>query len=794
MINQKSSSKIFGFSKTKPLARNAFRHRRKRWVGVLVICLFVFPCTSCFAKFTMTPEQKITFSQALQQQNENSGLSPYTSQKLDKIIQNYENSSQFSSFDAALKAVNDNSAAERLVNSANVGAYAARSQGENWAVSTFFAPIIAALYVIATFLKYFVGFAGNVLDLTLNPALYNFTGSKMITVGWSAVRDVCNLFFLLALLFIAFCTILQIPKYHARKTLLTLIIMALLINFSKPIAVFIFDGSQLLMNFFLSKMSAGGNQNPSIMYNRATQIADILYNNVQTYAGSESSINLAVQYLFAIVFLFMLMVAYIVIGIFLLIRIVAIMLLIIVSPFAFFASIIPDFKKMSSSWWDALFKYSYFGPAAAFFLYLATGLAQYLPEITKQAGVGASLDILTKNFLHYSLVIVFLYASIIMANKFSLQFSQAIINRANKIMKYGTGLAGLQWSGRKLWEGAKYTGRAAARVTDYKVLAPLGVSPRALWRGWKKGAEEAEREAMEPAEVAARDRWNKLLGRKKPPDYHKNVQFESDVDKYMKEQRTISTEDKALIGVIEKLKDDKSPEARKRVAAALRLMFENNDQNEFMKQYALIDKDFKELGLKSNNPEDLRKALEFILGRAGMDKDQTGRQLHQLGTIALGKGNLANFGMASFNATTGKYEINDGRDEKHQQLTFSRARARNIDVQEKMRRMHWNAILEENADGSSGGIHQTGMALLSDMKQAEISQLNRARSDFIERMYGSRQKIRDFAAANKELSDEQRKNLDSFVKRIEIEFRGTTEKKRGGEGKQTAYDREYYNL
>ncbi|PIW93562.1 MAG: hypothetical protein COZ87_00455, partial [Candidatus Moranbacteria bacterium CG_4_8_14_3_um_filter_43_15] len=130
----------------------------------------------------------------------------------------------------------------------------------------------------------------------------------------------------------------------------------------------------------------------------------------------------------------------------------------------------------------------------------------------------------------------------------------------------------------------------------------------------------------------------------------------------------------------------------------------------------------------------------------------------------------------------------------HQQLTFSRARARNIDVQEKMRRMHWNAILEENADGSSGGIHQTGMALLSDMKQAEISQLNRARSDFIERMYGSRQKIRDFAAANKELSDEQRKNLDSFVKRIEIEFRGTTEKKGGGEGKQTAYDREYYNL
>lgn len=122
------------------------------------------------------------------------------------------------------------------------------------------AVIIGVLAIIVYFCKDFVSLGAQVLDLTLSPNLYNFANSQMVVQGWTVVRDVCNLFFLLLLLFIAMCTILQIEKYHAKKTLLMLIIMALLINFSKPIAVFIFDGSQLLMNFFLSQMGPTGTE------------------------------------------------------------------------------------------------------------------------------------------------------------------------------------------------------------------------------------------------------------------------------------------------------------------------------------------------------------------------------------------------------------------------------------------------------------------------------------------------------------------------------------------------------
>src|SRR4030042_7047561 len=112
-----------------------------------------------------------------------------------------------------------------------------------WLVTTITVVVIFAfvdiLFIIA---KSFVDYM-----LSPDPALYNLN-SAFVQRGWKVIRDICNLFFLLVLLFIAFCTILQIEKSNAKKNLLTLILMALLINFSTPIAIFIFDGSQLAMD------------------------------------------------------------------------------------------------------------------------------------------------------------------------------------------------------------------------------------------------------------------------------------------------------------------------------------------------------------------------------------------------------------------------------------------------------------------------------------------------------------------------------------------------------------------
>ena len=368
------------------------------------------------------------------------------------------------------------------------------------------AVVIGILGVFVAFAKYLVVFSAQVLDFTLNPALYNFTSNKMIVEGWTVVRDVCNLFFLLVLLFIAICTILKIEKYHAKKTLLTLIIMALLINFSKPITIFVFDGSQLLMNFFLDQIgkTGTGSESGSALITKAAEISDFIYQSLPGYWSSkDSSLNMAIQYIFAAVFLFMLAVSYLVTALMLIIRIVAIMMLIIVSPFAFFAAIIPDFSKISSKWWSALFEYSYYGPAAAFFLLLATKLENALPHLSAATnpteGVAKSLteqslQVTVNNITHYLTVLVFLYASIFMAKQFGGAAGAAIVGNANRVMKWAGGMT----KGGGMWGSlARGTGQVTGVSNMYRG-AKEGVSQQPFWRMLtKKGREASSKESQE---------------------------------------------------------------------------------------------------------------------------------------------------------------------------------------------------------------------------------------------------------------------------------------------------------
>ncbi len=627
----------------------------------------------------------------------------------------------------------------------------------NFLKSTLANFLLPLLSIILEFCKMFVGLAAGFLQEMLRPDLYDFTKQTIIQTGWEMVRNVCNMFFLILLLFIAFCTILQIDKYHAKKTLLTLIIMALLINFSKPITVFIFDSSQLLMNFFLKseEMTQDGGYPATIT--EISNIAKMIYDNTTTFwawATSSNSAELAVRDLFAIVFLFMLGVAYISTGLYLLIRIVAMWILIILSPLAFLATAIPDFKSMASSWWNALFKYSFVGPAMIFFLWLSTFLfrSEFLNKISKTKASVISMD----QFIAYLVVVIFLYASIIMGQRFGIQFASTITGAADRTLKWGigtfTGYRAARWTGRKAWQGTKFATKKGLNWFDYTVLAPAGISPKAIKEGWSRQAKEQEDLKRSQAAAAWEDKWNKIFGHKKPPRYKENLQFEAEADKYTREQRSVSVQDSALLGLIKDFKDSDSQEAKAKTAVALRLLFENNDQNEFMKQYILenhkffdkriqkmlenrllregkkindetgvmetdtefyrrIKKEKRKAKLDPNdpnaahNPDTLRAALEYVMrrnfeggdenwqnfGKSDKNDDHIGRQLFQLGTIALPRGNHNNYGMGHFDARANSYRISDSATN----MAYGLAKTVNINSQEKMRTLHWNTLFNE---------------------------------------------------------------------------------------------------
>ncbi|MHB8903921.1 MAG: hypothetical protein ACYC40_02375, partial [Patescibacteria group bacterium] len=93
-------------------------------------------------------------------------------------------------------------------------------------------------------------------------AQYNgFIKSTVVTNGWVIVRDICNMFFVLILLIIAFATILRIEEYNYKKWLPKLILMAILINFSKMICGLLIDAAQIVMLTFVNSFKdvAGAN-------------------------------------------------------------------------------------------------------------------------------------------------------------------------------------------------------------------------------------------------------------------------------------------------------------------------------------------------------------------------------------------------------------------------------------------------------------------------------------------------------------------------------------------------------
>jgi len=101
-----------------------------------------------------------------------------------------------------------------------------------------------------------------IIGLLIEIAQYNsFITAPAVSKGWIIVRDVCNMFFIAALLLIAFGTVLKIEKYSYKRTLGGLLVAAVLINFSKFICGFFIDIAQILMLTFVNAFKDAGSGN-----------------------------------------------------------------------------------------------------------------------------------------------------------------------------------------------------------------------------------------------------------------------------------------------------------------------------------------------------------------------------------------------------------------------------------------------------------------------------------------------------------------------------------------------------
>lgn len=244
-------------------------------------------------------------------------------------------------------------------------------------IASFLGWLLVKLIHILVQISAYNNFAGFIPSSTGEP--------HPVEVGWKVVRDFSNLFFILILLVIAFATMFRVDKWNYRTLLPRLLVMSILINFSRTIVAFIIDAAQVVMLTFVNAFqeAAGGNFIAGLGIQNLFQIPQ--------NAPAIKNFNAVASFIFADMFLAIAVMVVLVICATLAWRIVALWMITIMAPAAFLLSTFPRGQKHYGEWWDQLICWALSGPVLAFFLWLALAtMASGGGDVA--SSIGESLD------------------------------------------------------------------------------------------------------------------------------------------------------------------------------------------------------------------------------------------------------------------------------------------------------------------------------------------------------------------------------------------------------------------
>lgn len=245
--------------------------------------------------------------------------------------------------------------------------------------------VLAFLQTALSISNLFLGLGGTILSWILGGDFITipYTKGDVIDSSWGLVRDLTNMLFIIVLIFIGLATALRIRDYEAKKALPRLIIIALLINFTPVICGFIIDGANIVMNFFIQPLS-GGNLLGSHLYTVYKGVwSDIIGLG---FFNPLEHVELLFKSACVVIFNFLggfIMIAF---SFLFVLRYIAIWILVILSPLAFFSYILPITRRIWTMWWNQFIQWVFIGITGAFFLYLGFNTLNILLEHAGELG------------------------------------------------------------------------------------------------------------------------------------------------------------------------------------------------------------------------------------------------------------------------------------------------------------------------------------------------------------------------------------------------------------------------
>ncbi len=353
--------------------------------------------------------------------------------------------------------------------------------------------------------------ASTFFSFTVGMALQGDTyRQEFVATGWTMLRDIANMFFILILVYIAFQLMFQAETHNTMHTLVWVIFIALIINFSFFAVRLAIDAGNILATQFY-------NQIPGTVLIEGTNAKDMTTSlmdgiGVQTALSTEpfqqfvandpgflnTLITLSFIYISVGIMLFMLAATLLMVGVKFLMRIVVLWIAIIAAPLALVASAFPN-KKIKGYyyfWQDALLKHIFY-PAVFLFVFFiltlfmetskAEGSGTILGDIfaglskveANLEGIALTAVLIANIAIRLGFVIVILYLGLKAADTLGVYGARAgrsFTRFAGNAMFGTAGFAGRRTVG---WAGQRYAqsnfGRNAA--------ANGGMLGRTLWRG-----------------------------------------------------------------------------------------------------------------------------------------------------------------------------------------------------------------------------------------------------------------------------------------------------------------------
>ena len=290
------------------------------------------------------------------------------------------------------------------------------------------------ILMLASFLLWIIGAAFNwVITVTVFEFGAYFGASANMLVAWGVLRDIGNIVLLFGFIFMGVLTVLNLHDYPVKKTIPSLIMFAVLLNFSLFAAQVVIDVSNVFSSVFYEQ--ASGSCPDTMTVAQCAQASDSGISGMVLQQAGISSIfsivpknydvdSMSKGLIFLGLALFVTITAIVLLAatIMLVIRAVVLSFLMVVSPIGFAGMAIPPLKGFAKDWWHQLINQAFFAPILLLLIFISLKITETLTQgVGGENGLANALAGGKVNgmgiVISFALIIGFMVMSLVAAKK-----------------------------------------------------------------------------------------------------------------------------------------------------------------------------------------------------------------------------------------------------------------------------------------------------------------------------------------------------------------------------------------